>query len=539
MKGLSLSVKNTLMNKFISVVSFILLPTLMFSYSESYANLYEFCHSERSEARLPDGQESQSNDLQEIWNDFAYSLHDTRLSDGQEKEVLQRSQNVTITGIAEGQAGKLVRVIVYADQFSNLDHTIAQTHTDNSGKFFMQFDVDQTKFALLALGLDKGEFYLKPGTHYNFNILIDTVLGKGSIFDQLPLNFTVETDDGGIQQSIGDFNMLYNDFIYNNINSIYKSKDKSVVTGFVQEMHEKYTDNKAIYVRDYVKYSLASLLWLSRKESNRQILVNYFVNKPILYKNIQYTDFFKEFFKSYFTSEKIYTYEELILAINNSEPIDIVDKLIARDEKLALDDRIREIVEMLLLSRHYHNRDVKKQRVISKYNDIANSSEFIENRLIARNFITKLQELQNGTKAPCFILTNAKKDSISLSDYAGKFVLLSFVKEDCSICDFHMQLLNDIREQNGDKFDIVTIVAGDEFDRLVDFANERGYKWSILKTNENILLLEAYNIRAYPSYVFINPDGTIAYAHLPMPDENMELYLQRFMSGYNEVETNK
>ncbi len=443
------------------------------------------------------------------------------------------SQEVTINGLAEGQADKLVRVITYGDQFSNLEHTIAETQTNTSGEFMMRFDVKDTKFAYLALDLERGEFYLSPGASYNFNILVDTVLNKGSIFDVLPLNFNLIADDKGIQQDIGDFNIRFNDFIYNNIKSIYKSKDKSVVTQFINSIKDKYETNNNGYVRNYVDYSLASLLWLSRKENNKQVLANYFINKPVLYNNIQYTDFFKEFFKSYFDNEKIYSYQELILAINSNEPIEIIYSILARDEQLAIDRRVSEIVGMLLLSRNYHNRDVSKERVISKFKDVVVYSVYPENKLIAKNFIVKLQELQNGSKAPVFALISSNKDTISLNDFVGKFVLLGFVKEDCNICNFHMQLLSDMQKQNENKFELVTIVAGDNNERLNAFVQERGYQWPILKSGDNILLLEDYDIRAYPSYIFINPDGTIAYAHLPMPDENMELYLQRFMTSYN------
>ena len=443
------------------------------------------------------------------------------------------SQNVAIEGIAKGQPGRLIRIINYADQFSRLESTIAQTQTNNAGEFLLQLDVSNTTFAFLALDLEKGEFYLSPDARYEFNILADTVLSEQSIFDRLPLNFTLVADDDGTQLAIGDFNVEYNDFIYNNIKDIYRSKDKSVVMNFVKEMQNKFGSNQPDYVSNYVDYSLASLLWLSKKENNSQILAKYFINKPVLYNNIQYTDFFKEFFKNYFDGEKIYTYEELILAINNSEPISIVDKLLTRDDQLALDGRVREIVGMLLLSRNYHNRDARKDRIISKLLDIANSSDFKENRAVAENFILKLQELQNGTKAPPFTLSDSDDESISLDDFNGKFVLACFVKEDCNICNFHMQLLNDLKKQNGDKFEIVTIIAGDNTDKVANFAQKKNYQWPILKTGNNILLLEDYKIRAYPTYIFINPDGTIAYAHLPMPDENMELYLQRFMSRYN------
>jgi peroxiredoxin len=443
------------------------------------------------------------------------------------------SQNVVITGKAANQVNKLVRVIVYSDQFSMFEHTIAQTRTNNMGEFTMKLDVEKTQFAYLAFELDKGEFYLSPGGKYNFTINNDTTIVSGSIFDRLPLNFTLNADDGGIVQTIGDFNMDYNDFVYNNITSIYKSRDKSTVMKFITDMKEKYTKNNLEYVNNYVEYSLVSLLWLSRKENNNQILENYIINKPVLYYNIQYTAFFKDFFKNYFASEKLYTNSELVYAINNPDN-KVLSYLLLRYEQTTDDERVSEIVKMLLLSRNYYNRDVIKEEVITKLNNIVSNSSYSKNRLIAANFISVLKEMQSGSHAPKFTLVDSNMDTISLDNFNGKFVLLSFVKDNCKICNFHMQLLSDIKKQNQGAFEIVTIVAGSNLKDVINLKKENGFDWPILKLDENILLLEDYNIVAYPSYIFVNPDGTIAYAHLPMPDENMELYLQRFMDQYNK-----
>ncbi len=445
--------------------------------------------------------------------------------------ILAYSQDVVVTGIANGQADKLVRIIVYADQFSGLERTIAETKTNELGEFTMRFMVEETQFAYLAFGLEKGEFYLSPGATYNFNIITDTTSGSKSIFDRTPLNFILDADDGGVQNSIEEFNFKYNNFIYDNVKSIYKSKDKSVVTKFVSDMRNEYANNNSVYVKNYVEYSLVSLLWLSRKESNSKILENYIDNKPVLYSNIQYTEFFKEFFKNYFESEKPYTYSELILAINNPEH-SILSDLLSRTEQLANDNRVREIVEMLLLERNYHNRDVNKKSVIIKLNEIVTVSKYIENKEIANNFIIELQEMQNGSPAPKVTLINNEGDTISLDDFSGKFVLLSFVKPNCKICNFQMQLLSDIKKELNNEFEIITIVAGNNMDDVIDFAKQRGYDWSILKTGDDILIFEDYNIIVYPSYILINPNSTIAYAHLPMPEENMKLYIQRFMDGY-------
>jgi hypothetical protein len=81
-------------------------------------------------------------------------------------------------------------------------------------------------------------------------------------------------------------------------------------------------------------------------------------------------------------------------------------------------------------------------------------------------------------------------------------------------------------------FDVISVVTDKANDDLIKFAKDQKYNWPIVDLNDNILLLEDYNIRVFPTYIFINPDGTIAYVHLPMPEENMELYIKRFMNNY-------
>ncbi len=211
----------------------------------------------------------------------------------------------------------------------------------------------------------------------------------------------------------------------------------------------------------------------------------------------------------------------------------MVDNLLSQNEQLQLDDRVREIVEILLLSRNYYNRDVNRASVLSKLKRIAANSKYTKNKLIASNYIVELVAMQYGSSAPDFDLVDANNDTITLDSLVGKFVLLSFIKDDCKICKYHMQLVNDIRTQTSNKFEIVTIFSGEKINKIVQFANERDYDLSILDAGNEVILFEDYNIVAYPSYVFINPDGTIANAYLPMPDENMEFHIRRLMERYS------
>lgn len=442
------------------------------------------------------------------------------------------AQKVNIEGIAVNQPDKLIRIQVYADQFSKLSKTIATTQTDKNGTFFLNLDIKKTDFAFLALDLNKSQFYLSPNCNYNITIPEDTLNHAGSIFDKTPLLLNIESDNN-TQKAIEEFNYTYNNFVYNNVNSIYKSRSKKVVTTFADSMLTQYK-NATKYTKDYVTYSVASLYWLSNKLSNTDIAEKYFVTKPVLYNNIQYTEFFTDFYKSYFSSEKTFRYEDMISAINYSNSILELDKLVSRDSLLSTNKQVREIVEMEILARNYFNRDINQKKVDDKFKEIEKTSKYVENRNIAANYLVKLNQLKSGTKAPILSLTDGSK-SFSLDNFKGKFLLLNFITDDCNICNYQMTQLAELRELSNNSFDILTIVVGKNHQKILDYATLNKIDWPILQVAD-ILNLESYQVATYPSYILINPDGTIAYTHLPMPEENMALYIQRFVEKYGDRE---
>lgn len=440
------------------------------------------------------------------------------------------AQKVNIKGIAVNQPDKLIRIQVYADQFSKLNKTLATTQTDSNGKFLLDLDIKETDFAFLALNLERSQFYLSPNCSYNIVIPEDTANQGGSIFDKTPLLFNIESDNN-TQKTIEEFNYTYNNFVYNNVNSIYKSRSKKVVTSFADSMLSQY-NSAPQYARDYVTYSVASLYWLSNKLSNTEIAEKYFITKPVLYNNIQYTEFFTDFYKSYFSREKTFRYEDMISAINYSNSIIELDKLVSKDSLLSTNKQIREIVEMEILARNYFNRDINQKKVNEKFKEIEKSSKYSENKNIAANYLVKLNQLKSGTKAPKLKLTDGN-NSFTLNDFEGKFILLDFVSDNCNICNSQMTELNELRELSNNSFDVITVVAGKNPQKILDFATQNKIDWSILQIAD-ILDLESYQVVTYPTYILINPDGTIAYTHLPMPEENMAIYIQRFVEKYEK-----
>ncbi|MCF6341745.1 MAG: peroxiredoxin family protein [Bacteroidales bacterium] len=441
-------------------------------------------------------------------------------------------QTVSITGKAVGEAGQLVRIIVYADQFSRLEQTLASTRIDTDGNFKLEIEIEKTNYAFLAVGLNKGEFYLKPGARYNFTILPDTTSRKGSVFDRLPLQFTLDADDGGLNLAIGDYNLMVNRFLYEQGSKIYKGRSGGLVAGFEKKAKAQFNGIDEPYFLNYMKYSFASLEWIGMKKE-KHILSSYFVGQAVLYNNIQYTEFFNDFIKTYHGTSESFDYRETIRAINSPNALAALDKLLQLDSLLAKDPQLRALSTILLLARKSHNPNLPENRVAELLKEIQqhNSNERI--RGVARNFVRKLEKLRYGTPAPVFELENGTGDTVRIKQFEGRFVLLSFIRPDCRVCLLHFQQLSELQEKFSSKLQLITIVYGPAYDMVVDYARSRLYDWPILNLKKDILLLEQYDIKTYPTYTIINPDGTIALSPAPMPDENLELYLLRMMVQYD------
>lgn len=448
--------------------------------------------------------------------------------------LLAVSQPVVLTGKASFAPNELVRVIVYDDQFSHLEKTIASTRTDVWGVFSLEFTNQNTDFAFLAVGLKKGEFYLKPASTYVFNVLQDTS-EPGSIFDEIPLQFEMTANDGGLNDAIGRFNENYNRFVYENANRIYKGRDQKLISDFGDAAMAQTSNMNGAYFSDYVEYTLASLEWVSSRLSSEAVIEKYFINKKILYNNIQYTDFFAEFFKAYLGNNSFFSYDDVNGAINHSSTYATFDKLLQQDTLLVKDGQVRELAATQILARRFNNPDISQKKVIDIFTDLGKNSDYPEIREVAQNYIKKLQYLNYGTPAPAFTLKDNEGVQVSLKQFEGKFVMLNFVKSDCQLCLSHFQTISEIVEPVQSKWQVITIVYGVDSKKVIQYAKERGYDWPFLFLDNDILLLEKYNIRTYPSYVLINPDGTIAMATAPMPDEMLDMYMNKLVLKYDKA----
>ena len=106
-----------------------------------------------------------------------------------------------------------------------------------------------------------------------------------------------------------------------------------------------------------------------------------------------------------------------------------------------------------------------------------------------------------------------------LSAYAGKVVLVDIWATWCAPC---IQALPKLRELHGElpsaRFALLSISVDDELETVTDFMRDEPMPWSNWHVGLTSEVAQAWNIRAFPTYILVDGQGTIL-AHTNRLDE--------------------
>jgi len=122
---------------------------------------------------------------------------------------------------------------------------------------------------------------------------------------------------------------------------------------------------------------------------------------------------------------------------------------------------------------------------------------------------TPAQGTQIGNLAPDFQLSGLDGQTISLSDFRGKPVLINFWASWCNPCRAEMPFLQRMHEEWADKG--LVILAGDIGEspsRVNKFVESFGLSFLVLLDARQEVARE-YNIRSIPTTFFIDKNGKI------------------------------
>jgi thiol-disulfide isomerase/thioredoxin len=449
--------------------------------------------------------------------------------------LLTTAQTTKITGTAPGAEGKKIEVITSSDLVTGLEKTLAIAIVDSTASFTLSLNTDKTLSAFLAIDFHRGELYIEPGKSYSLEIAplnYNDIQEVNPFVESQSLEITIQGNNpGDLNALIQAFNKEYNVFVLENFNYLYQEKDKARLDTFSVRMARKFPDVKKAYFTDYIKYKLGSLEQVANVMGKSPMVKKYFSDAPILYDNVEYMDFFNEFFSKYITTTsrplKFLNYSAML---NGPNSYPALMKALESDTLLKR-PQLRELVLLRNLVEMYDDPVYKQESIQTTLAAVAKDSKFAENKGIAENLIKYLTRLRPGSAAPGFKLQDRNHRMVSLSDFKGKPVLLGFWTTYCQSCLSEMELLKPLYDKYHDRMAFVSISADREFMKMLFFLNlKKDFSWTFLHLGDEIGLLRDYDVRSYPLFVLIDSQGRIVNYPADLPGSGLESSLEKLLN---------
>ncbi|MTB64990.1 redoxin domain-containing protein [Streptococcus sp. zg-86] len=128
-----------------------------------------------------------------------------------------------------------------------------------------------------------------------------------------------------------------------------------------------------------------------------------------------------------------------------------------------------------------------------------------------------------GKEAPAFTIKDRDGNDVSLADFKGKKVYLNLWASWCGPCKQEIPELEEVYQGLEEKDDLVFLSvvssAEKEFEnarpaeqskeQIMEVADDLGITYPVLFDTKD-QVFKSYQVRAFPTHIFINHDGTIA-----------------------------
>jgi peroxiredoxin len=439
-----------------------------------------------------------------------------------------------IEGVAPGAERKMIRVTTPGDLITFWEKPLGTSKIDSTGHFSLTINLEKTINTIISIDFHKAELLLEPSGKYSVRIApmkYDEFTEVNPFIQSQNLEIeSVNDDPEELNAMIGKFNSICSGFLMENFNALYRDRKKILLDTFRVQLNQHFGAVKNTYFLDYASYKIATLEQLTQYYSKAQLAKKYFTDKPVLYNNLEYMDFFNSFFSKYITAtSNIIRKVDLAALLHGPDPYKSFMKAMAADSVLKK-EQLRELVMLKGLMEMYDMPAYPQDQVMALINTTSAESKYPENRVIAEDIKNLLTKLKPGTKAPEFTLLNRDQKELSLKSLLGKPVVLCFWTTYCEGCLAELDLIKPLYDKYQENVHFVSVSADKYFSKMLYFINlKKDYVWNFVNIGDQSEVLKDYDVRTYPLFVLIDRDGKINKYPANLPSEGLEADLQKIL----------
>lgn len=435
------------------------------------------------------------------------------------------SQETKIFGTIPGGDGYEVRLLSYVDLITYQTKVFDRVDIDDGGGFELTLNTNETIPVFLEVENYSMLMYVENGETYQ--LICDSIFPGN---DYLPFYNKKSLQVNNISEPepllnsfLFYFDYLYEDFLGNNFETIYRSHKASIINGFVHQIDSLFEGNRNEFLQNYIRYKIASLKLSVSAFNKENVFDEFFYKQTVYYDNPEYMNFFHQYFNNYISgyNNAFVTRGDLYATINIQYNYPALLDSLGKDTILR-NEVIREMVLLKTLKELFYDPDYSKQNIIHMLDQLKENSKFERHQTIAANIIHQLTRFEKSFPAPPFTLSSLDGDSLSLDYYQGKPVYLSFMTTWSYACLSEFELLSQLYDKYGNSIHFVTISLDKNPEVVSRFRNDKGYYWDFLYNGSSYDLLMDYDIKTFPMFVLIDKKGKIFQFEAYKPSELIE-----------------
>jgi len=435
-----------------------------------------------------------------------------------------QAQTVKIYGVAKSYENKEIGVWVYRDYISNLEKQLTFSEIDSAGNFVAEFEVKEIQYITLKIDKHISSMYVEPNMVYN----IITFPPDSSTFQNSNLEHDIKMSINlkskkEINALTIDYDKRFDDFLTNEYPSFVSRSTKSKIDSFKVAIFNYYSTVQNGYFKNYMTYSIATLEEKT-KGSRKKLYEEYIKNKPILYNNIEYFNFFNSFYKNYLQTFALSKKDASIANLIDKQcSVDGVMNVLKKDVFLE-NDTIRELVLIKGLYESYYEGAFKKDSIVKMLDNIRKISTIPEHKLITQNILNSFSKLRAGVQSLYFELPDKTGLTHSIDELrTNKYLYIIFFKTDNTACLQQMKVISSFKKKYGKQIEFVGIGEDKDLKAFKEFCDKNPqYDWLLLYDNTGIKLKTNYEIKSFPTYFLIDPEGIFIQAPADGPEEYIE-----------------
>ncbi len=446
---------------------------------------------------------------------------------------------VVIEGKFPGAEGKNIRLMKYSDQISYTREEIAEYNIDSDGRFRFNFKTYEPIYVFYRIDHASMGHFVEPGNKYkvlfdpvDFDTLDDR---RNPYLDPWYFSFDIYNNDkpDKLNKKISEFNSTFDDFLLEHFSNIRRQRLDVPFEKFRNKTDSIFDDYKSenLFFQEYYEYKYALYYRVANIKSPNTLYTDYIIDEPILYNNPLYMDFFNSIFDKFiFASSRNISIYDLRVCVNEHQSYNALMDTLGKEDILR-NEVLRELVMLKGLQDMYHNPIYRKKGVESIVYNVKRNSRFPEHRNIAENIYNNFKKLTKDSPAPKLNLVDNNGNSKCLEDYKGNYLLINFWTSWCVVCHQEFSLLNEIHKKHKDSLAVLSISADRHIEDYKQFIKRYNYPWDFFHFNGNFRLLDKYEVRQFPLFVLINPEGNIIVHSAPFPSQGLKKNISKYFDS--------